>query len=336
MRHIIICHHITQGLANDAVILKDAISKASDSNEIKVSVCSYPENDLYIQCKNEDVQEHSDDNDITLIFLEHINERVVRKVEAKRTIFIPNIEWITNMDIKLCRTESTEIVAKTTFAYQKLTEYFPDAKIHNTGWTSIDRFVNKEKGKMLKCLHLKGVSRYKGSQQVLDIWTRHPEWPELHIVSWSDNSMNGNLSLPNEVKICDNVILHQYKLNESELSKLMNECEVHICPSYSEGFGHYINEALSTGAVVLTTDGEPMNELVRPEYGALIPVSTIHRVRMGLGFEFTDQAFESVFNKLIFTRLKIGIGDMSKRSRSVYVTKNDLFLQAIAQLLFKR
>ena len=37
---------------------------------------------------------------------------------------------------------------------------------------------------------------------------------------------------------------------------------VHICPSAREGFGHYINEARSVGAVVLTIDAAPMSEFV--------------------------------------------------------------------------
>ena len=48
-----------------------------------------------------------------------------------------------------------------------------------------------------------------------------------------------------------------------DLLILMNACQYHLCPSEYEGFGHYINEARSTGALIISTDAAPMNELVK-------------------------------------------------------------------------
>ena len=77
------------------------------------------------------------------------------------------------------------------------------------------------------------------------------------------------------------------RLSEEEVLRLMNTHGVHLCPSRTEGFGHYIVEALSTGAVVVTTNAPPMNELVAPEFGYLVEadekgrrfMNTLHVIR---------------------------------------------------------
>jgi len=38
-----------------------------------------------------------------------------------------------------------------------------------------------------------------------------------------------------------------------------------------EGYGHYLNEARALFSVILTVDAAPMNELVTPDSGILIP-----------------------------------------------------------------
>ena len=60
-------------------------------------------------------------------------------------------------------------------------------------------------------------------------------------------------------------------LDDAELRRLQNSHAFHVCPSEAEGFGHVLMEGLSAGAVLLTTDGAPMNELVTPGRGVLIP-----------------------------------------------------------------
>lgn len=42
------------------------------------------------------------------------------------------------------------------------------------------------------------------------------------------------------------------------------EHPIHVCASEREGFGHYINEARAAGALVVSTDHPPMNELITP------------------------------------------------------------------------
>jgi hypothetical protein len=48
----------------------------------------------------------------------------------------------------------------------------------------------------------------------------------------------------------------------TQVRRFQSEHPIHICASEREGFGHYLNEARAAGALIITTDHPPMNELV--------------------------------------------------------------------------
>ena len=71
-------------------------------------------------------------------------------------------------------------------------------------------------------------------------------------------------------------------LPDEELYQLQRNCMIHLCPSSSEGFGHYLNEAKVLGSVLVTSNHPPMNELITPESGYLIPIlNTSHMGSIG-------------------------------------------------------
>src|SRR5690606_2071978 len=108
-----------------------------------------------------------------------------------------------------------------------------------------------------------GKSPVKGTEAVLEAWRRHPEWPGLVVVQTSRHARAGTVPAGN--------IDHRVgRMPNDELRWLQNACRFHLSPSEAEGFGHCLVEGMSVGAVILTTDGEPMNELVRPGRGLLI------------------------------------------------------------------
>ncbi|MDN2579304.1 glycosyltransferase [Aquibium sp. ELW1220] len=96
-----------------------------------------------------------------------------------------------------------------------------------------------------------------------------------------------------------NIVLMQGYLSDPELRRLQNACGIHLCPSRAEGWGHHIVEALSVGAVVVTTDGPPMNELVEPGCGILVPVASSEPRHLGTCFHVDMAGLERSIETVI-------------------------------------
>ena len=114
------------------------------------------------------------------------------------------------------------------------------------------------------------------TEAVVEAWSRHLEWPELTVVRRA-RRYGGEQAPP--LPPLPNVRYETDFVPEDRLRQLQNECEVHVIPSQAEGYGHVIGEAMSCGAVVVTTDAPPMNELVRPDRGVLIRVARSEPMR---------------------------------------------------------
>lgn len=193
---------------------------------------------------------HADTN----IFFE-----VCRKdmLNARRNIIIPNPEWfasewltfIDRFDLVLCKTRHCQEIFR---------RYVGDRAVY-IGWTSDDRMDSKV-NRTPAFLHAIGRSETKGTTAVYKAFTENKIGRLTLITSkWAKGGTNSN------------VTVYNVRLKDEDYRIIQNAYRFHICPSEYEGFGHYINEALSVGAIVLTIDAAPMNELCRPDYAVLIP-----------------------------------------------------------------
>lgn len=169
---------------------------------------------------------------------------------AKKNIFIPNPEWFEDyfresyrrMDAIFAKTRDTERIFRAMHT-----------NVRYTGFTSIDRYMPTVKKKK-KFIHLAGKSMLKGTQAVIEA----SKISGVHV----------------EVRRFDS------KVSDEEFARLQNEALIHVCPSEYEGFGHYINEAKSCKAVVITTSHAPMSELVKPAFGFGAAVERFEKMKL--------------------------------------------------------
>ena len=194
------------------------------------------------------------------IFLELWNPTLARY--ARRTVGIFNLEWFQDSWKRHLWTIS-QLWAKSREAHT-IYQGFGLKNSTYTGFASrdyLDAAVEREP----RVLHLRGKSDFKGTRHVLDAWRKYPDLPPLTIVSATQ------FPVPRNVRLVG-------RLTPEQLRRELNRHSIHVCPSTSEGWGHYITEGLSVGAAVVTTNASPMNEHVAPEWGALVePVRTTGR-----------------------------------------------------------
>ena len=162
---------------------------------------------------------------------------------AKRNIFIPNPEWF-NIQWKSGLNNFTEIWCKTQDCKRIFEQLHTNTKL--SGFISNDMYMQDvRKSKLI--IHVSGKSMSKGTKQICEAYKRNKNLPKCYLISshkWE----------------CTNNLIGCERLPYNDLKILMNSSLIHLCPSSYEGWGHYIHEALSTAANIITTDHPPMNE----------------------------------------------------------------------------
>lgn len=255
-----------RGLETDQNILKNALERLGHTvNSVSFDNISKPI-----------------DADIN-IFIEFITLHYIRK--AKTNWFIPNPEWyrqnlelLDQMDLILCRTKEVERI------FQQLNK-----KTFFLSFTSPDCYREEVEKDYELCAHLPGASIQKGTAAITNIWESNPQFPPLVIVNFLDYFLP--ISLVNLTWI-------PYRLPVDEFRVLQNHCGLHLCLSETEGFGHYLMEAMSTGAVVVTTDAPPMNEFIN-DPRCLVPYSKTTLQRLATNYYVDQDLLEAKINSLM-------------------------------------
>lgn len=243
------------------------------------------------------------------------------KRRAKRHFLIPNQERFPRRQLRRLRLVD-HILCKSRHAAEIFSHFHPS--VHYIGFTSVDRLLTNCDPDYNRFFHLAGKSTLKNTELLLELWQKHPEWPVLTLVQHPSNA-------PKTVP--PNVELISRYLPDDELRKLQNTCGIHLCPSLSEGWGHYIVEAMSCRAVTLTTDAPPMNELISAERGVLIPWIRKEPRHLGKNFFVDPGKLEDAIEQLISLPVdeKKALGDAGRR----WFEQNDRqFQQKLKEILY--
>ena len=204
---------------------------------------------------------------------------------ATQNILVPNPEWfadeqlqhLAGIDEVFCKTQDAMQVFK---ALGKRSRW--------VGFTGRDFWQGTLAAvRPMRALHLAGRSEHKGTRYVLESWRRHPEWPELTVVQRPLDPATRLDTTP-----AGNIRFVAGRLSEQEIQHLRQEHPLWILPSEVEGYGQTLVEGLSVGAIVMTTDSPPMNEIVQPDRGVLVRARHAGALQLGSRYAVEPQALD--------------------------------------------
>lgn len=155
-----------------------------------------------------------------------------------------------------------------------------------------------------------GMTKTRGSDQLVELWSQHPEWPMLNMVI--DESLKPSLA-PSNVNYIRPIT------SDEEYFALVNSFLFHIYVTEAEGFGHSIVESMSTGAVVLVTQAAPMSEYANDSNAIMIAAKYAGQMKLSPRFKSSNTEIEVAVQKAL--ALSVEQIDTITRSAST-VNKN--------------
>jgi hypothetical protein len=294
------------GISRDIEIIAEVLRKAGHFVESHHMFRVAPEKDKYDLC----------------IYLERMAPGTFGM--GKLNVFIPNQEWFETEWLQFLPFFD-KVLAKTRFAEKIFKEI--GCNTEYISFTSKDRFLPEVKKDDYHWIHIAGKSIQKQTEVVIRTWERNPGFPSLSVIQ--DPKFFKARTTPRNV----NLINDRYP--DEVLQTMQNSFSVHVCPSETEGFGHYIMEALSVKALVITTDAAPMNEIITPERGLLVKPVGSRPMRLSTAYMIDEKGLEeTVVKAMILTDKRSEYGE---RGRQFFLDNDlifrDLFTKAINNLL---
>lgn len=258
---------------------------------------------------------HGEQADLNLMF-EHVWPDYLGR--ARRHAVLPNPEWFDARDVR-----HLPAIDRAWTKTRHGTEIFDvlGCPTSMVGFASDDR-LTPGAPRTRTFFHLAGGSGTKGSARLLRLWATQPHWPALTVVT----------SRAIDAPIAANIRILPGPLDDANLRQLQNLHAFHVCPSEAEGYGHYIAEAMSVGAVAITTNAAPMNELVTAERGVLVRTTPGAHHGLAVLAHFDEQALiDAVEAALAMPDARVTA--LGAQARHWFETNRDHFASRVATAL---
>jgi len=303
--NIISTHRNQTGLAQDVDILQGIWTAADENVKFRRIHVAHPE------CEEAEYN----------VFIEVINPSLF--TYAAKNIFIPNPEWTYKTWISYLH-DIDEIWCKTHEAVEIFKPLHSNVKY--IGWTSIAKHPADKKN-FHKAIYLAGKNIYRHPQLIVDAYVKAVEQeikvPELHVVY---DGTRMSVTLPDSVK--DKVILHSETMKQSEYDDLIDECGLSICISGAEGFGHAVNEAASSGSILMLNEIKPFKEFkykgiwVKEENEESVPHPECLGIIVKSTVDATVKALKE-YSEMSYKKKKT----ITEQNQDIFVKRHDKWVQ---------
>lgn len=203
-------------------------------------------------------------------------------------------------------------------------------------------------------VHFAGKSWVKNTEEVLRAWITAEGFPELGypvlLITCRGRCLRGSYYIQRELASFfgpprdEKSMLRQHSLypnifiaeslpdDEYKMYQLL--AGYYVCPSQTEGYGHYINEGRSAGAIILTTDASPMNELVDETNGVCIKSCSAFRCTESPNMCYGVNAISIQQGVRYLKSLPKGkLEELSRNSRQRYLDDREYFINTLRDCL---
>jgi hypothetical protein len=249
---------------------------------------------------------------------------------ASKNIWIPNPEW-TYKTWEPYAKMIDEVWVKTKEALNIFSQW--NCRVRLIGWTSIDK-VFEEKKNYHKAVVPSGKNIWRNPKPIVQAYMKiqslnpglYNRLPSLSIV-WHNEFPEIPEAVAGKIDVLKEV------LSEKDYDDLLHECGLVICMSAAEGYGHAVNEALSTGCIPILSPIEPFLEMTNKAIWVSNKKITPHPQCLGV---LEDIDIDSLVESLRFYVEDIEFKkkkDISKAVRDEYETRHQLFVKEITDVL---